>query len=184
MYIYLFTVIVIIIIVIIWYCKRSQKYHVSTNVRSDTTPKITNMSAEAVELDTNPSYGTIMISKEPQQTTVDTSPAYEGVNINAISPLSKREDRVNPLYVHSSTKNTNQSPEGKKLETNPSYKTHKKEAQPTTAGYPPMDEVHLVPNPSYAPFMKTEDDVNPLHKQSGTQDKQNSGAAYDYILPS
>ena len=155
-------------------------------MRSDIIPKITNASAEAVELETNPSYGTLMISKEPQQTTVDVSPAYESVeDINAISPFLKREDRVNPLYMPSNSNTTNPSAEGVKIETNPSYETHKKEARPTTVDYPPIkDEVHLVANPSYTPFMKKEDDVNPLHMQSGTQDKQKSVSAYDYTSPS
>ena len=87
-----------IIIAIIWYCKRSQKYHISNNTQSD-VPKITNISAEAVELDTNPSYGTVR--KEAQQITVDYPPVDEGVDITAnpsYTPFLKNEDEVNPLY--------------------------------------------------------------------------------------
>ena len=87
-----------IIIAIIWYCKRSQKYRISNDTQSD-VPKITNVSAEAVELDINPSYKTI--KKEAQQTTVDFPPVDEGVDITAnpsYTPFLKSEDEVNPLY--------------------------------------------------------------------------------------
>ena len=96
-----------IIIAIIWYCKRSQKYHISNNTQSDVL-KITNVSAEAVELDTNPSYKTI--KKEAQQTTVDFPPVDERVDITAnpsYTPFLKSEDEVNPLY--SSTRDVQDS---------------------------------------------------------------------------
>ena len=87
-----------IIIAIIWYCKRSQKYHVSNNTQSDAS-KITNVHAEAVELETNPSYGTIR--NEAQQTTPDCPPVDEGVDLIAnpsYTPFLKSDDEVNPLY--------------------------------------------------------------------------------------
>ena len=55
-----------VIIAIIWYCKRFQKYHVTTDVQSDIT---SNLSFEGIELETNPSYGTLR--KEAHQNTVD-----------------------------------------------------------------------------------------------------------------
>ena len=93
-----FAVIVVIIIGIVWYCKRSQKYHINTARQSD-VPKIINASAEAVELETNPSYGTV--SKETQQTSVDHPPVDEAVDITAnpsYTPFLKSEDEVNPLH--------------------------------------------------------------------------------------
>ena len=95
-----FIVIVVIIIAIIWYCKRSQKYHVSNKTQSDAF-KITNVHAEAVELETNPSYGTIRTEAMAQQATTDYPPIDERVDLTAnplYTPLVKSDDEVNPLY--------------------------------------------------------------------------------------
>ena len=91
----IYTVIVVIIIVIIWYCKHSQKYHVSNNTQSDAF-KITNVHAEAVELETNPSYGSIK-KETQQQTTVDNPCVDERVDITvnpSYTPLVRSEDEV------------------------------------------------------------------------------------------
>ena len=171
-----FAVIVVAIIAIIWYCKHSQKYYVTTNVRSDIVPKITNPSTEVIELETNPSYGTLR--KEAQQNVVDYPPVDdEGANPSYTAFLNK-EDDMNPQHIHATTKISNLSAEAVDLETNPSYGTLRKEAQQCNVDYPPIDlEVYLAANPSYTPFLKSEDEVNSLCNSA--QDVQD--LAYDYI---
>ena len=92
------TGIVVIVIAVIWYCKCFQKYHINTNTQSGLPKDVNLTSANAVELEANPSY--TAIRKEVQQTT-DCS-VVDKVDMTAnpsYTPFLKNDDEeVNPLY--------------------------------------------------------------------------------------
>ena len=98
-YVYISAVIAAIIIGIIWYCKRSQKYHINNGTQS-AVPEITNVSVKAVELQENPSYGTTI--RNEVHLTNEVSTVDEDVDIEAnpsYTPFLKSDNEVNPLHV-------------------------------------------------------------------------------------
>ena len=95
-YVCISAVIAVIIIGIIWYCKRSQKYHINNGTQSGVL-EITNAS---VELQENPSYATTI--RNEVHPTNEVSTVDEEVDIEAnpsYTPFLKSDNEVNPLHI-------------------------------------------------------------------------------------